>query len=178
MNLANNTHNTPAKLGNTEPRGVAVAHACAACKYQRRKCPPDCPLAPYFPADKQKDFRNVRKIYGVKNISRTLKELPPDQHQTAVNSIVFEANLRAADPVGGCLRKVRELNQGIRIYNAELNLVRQQLAICRSWVQHKQDVKFVKQGIGFDRIFEEHDGRFDVPLAFDHQGLLKFEKKR
>ncbi|KZV51855.1 LOB domain-containing protein 22-like [Dorcoceras hygrometricum] len=177
MNLANNPRNSnAAKFGNTGPGGGAVSQACAACKYQRRRCPPDCTLAPHFPADKQNDFRNVRKAFGVKNITRTLKELPPDQHQTAVKSIVFEANLRAVDPVGGCLRKVCELNQSLRICTAELNLVRQQLAVCRSLVPLK-DVKFAKHGNGCNRVIEEHDGEFDGPLGFDHQELMNFNKK-
>ncbi|KAE8672560.1 hypothetical protein F3Y22_tig00111837pilonHSYRG00296 [Hibiscus syriacus] len=36
--------------------------ACTACKYQRRKCIPECLLAPYFPADQTKHAEAMRSI--------------------------------------------------------------------------------------------------------------------
>ena len=42
--------------------------ACAACKYQRKKCNPDCVLAPYFPADNPQRFVNFHNLFGVSSI--------------------------------------------------------------------------------------------------------------
>ncbi|CAL1406364.1 unnamed protein product [Linum trigynum] len=41
-----------------------TSHACAACKYQRRKCTSECQLAPYFPSNKSEMFRNAHKLFG------------------------------------------------------------------------------------------------------------------
>ncbi|RVW35523.1 LOB domain-containing protein 27 [Vitis vinifera] len=39
-----------------------TSQACAACKYQRRKCSSECPLAPYFPPDQPKMFANAHRL--------------------------------------------------------------------------------------------------------------------
>ncbi|XWS60630.1 hypothetical protein CRYUN_Cryun07bG0051800 [Craigia yunnanensis] len=74
--------------------------ACAACKYQRRKCIPECRLAPYFPADQTKVFQNAHKLFGVSNIVKILKSLDPTQHAEAMRSIKYQANVRDS-----CLKK-------------------------------------------------------------------------
>ncbi|KAJ9701997.1 hypothetical protein PVL29_003973 [Vitis rotundifolia] len=64
----------------SEPSAAAGRHgsqACAACKYQRRKCKPDCPLAPFFPSHDKERFRNVHRLFGVANVTKTLQEIPP-----------------------------------------------------------------------------------------------------
>ncbi|KAK4412619.1 LOB domain-containing protein 22 [Sesamum alatum] len=109
MNLPNNyTHTTTTKLphlpqisNRTGPApAAAAAQACAACKYQRRRCAPDCPLAPFFPADRTKEFVNAHKLFGVGNIVKILKKVPQHERQNAMGSVIFEANVRARDPVG------------------------------------------------------------------------------
>ncbi|CAN8243626.1 unnamed protein product [Cochlearia groenlandica] len=52
--------------------------ACAACKWQRRRCVRDCPLRPYFPADKPEQFMRVRDLFGVNKVTKTLQELSLD----------------------------------------------------------------------------------------------------
>ncbi|RVW52389.1 hypothetical protein CK203_072095 [Vitis vinifera] len=47
------------KVSENEPSAAAGRHgsqACAACKYQRRKCKPECPLAPFFPSHDKERF--------------------------------------------------------------------------------------------------------------------------
>lgn len=107
--------------------------ACAACKYQRRKCAPDCILAPYFPHDSQRQFLNAHKLYGVSNITKIIKSLDsPAAKDVAMKSIIIQSDARAADPVGGCYRIIRDLERQIDYTTAQLNLVLQHLAIFRA----------------------------------------------
>ena len=76
--------------------------ACAACKFQRRKCSKDCLLSPYFPADKPKTFSNAHRLFGVCNMVRILKQVEPDEKDEAMKSIIFESDMRARYPVHGC----------------------------------------------------------------------------
>ncbi|XP_027774739.1 LOB domain-containing protein 12-like [Solanum pennellii] len=96
------------------------SQACAACKYQRRRCAPDCLLAPYFPVERNKEFLNVHKLFGVSNLLKLLKNVQPFQRDTTMKSLIFEANIRAGDPVGGCYRIIMNLQRLINFYETEL----------------------------------------------------------
>ncbi|XP_022132086.1 LOB domain-containing protein 25-like [Momordica charantia] len=110
---------------------AAAAQACAACKFQRRKCSPDCPLAPYFPADRPKNFQNVRRLFGVKNVLKTLRDVEPSNRAAAAECMIFEANCRADDLAGGCYKIIAELQSEITFLEAQQNLVLRQLCIFR-----------------------------------------------
>ncbi|RWR72612.1 LOB domain-containing protein 27-like protein [Cinnamomum micranthum f. kanehirae] len=112
------------------------SQACAACKYQRRKCNTDCPLAPYFPADQRKQFENAHRLFGVSNIIKILKQLDTSQKMDAMQSIVCQANIREKYPVHGCLGIICGLQVVIHRTQQELDAVNAQLAICRE--QHHQ----------------------------------------
>ncbi|GFZ08105.1 LOB domain-containing protein 22 [Actinidia rufa] len=116
-------------MSNSRANGTGP-HACAACKYQRRKCAPDCLLAPYFPHDHQHQFLNAHKLFGISNITKLIRNLDPPEKDQAMRTIIFQSDVRANDPVGGCYRIISELQQQIEYYKAELGLVLQQLAIC------------------------------------------------
>ncbi|CAN4079327.1 unnamed protein product [Withania somnifera] len=61
--------------------------SCAACKYQRRKCTPQCVLASYFPANQPKKFQNVHRLFGVRNVVKILEQLEDeDQKADAMKS--------------------------------------------------------------------------------------------
>ncbi|XP_052182061.1 LOB domain-containing protein 22 [Diospyros lotus] len=106
--------------------------ACAACKYQRRKCYPDCILAPYFPHDRQSQFLNAHKLFGVSNITKIIRNLTPPEKDEAMRTIIFQSDVRAADPVGGCCRIIRDLQRQIKLGHLELDLILHQLALCRA----------------------------------------------
>ncbi|KAJ7958363.1 putative LOB domain-containing protein [Quillaja saponaria] len=106
--------------------------ACAACKYQRRRCSPNCPLAPYFPSNQQREFLNAHKLFGVSNILKITKNLDPQRKQVAMSTMKFEAKVRANDPVGGCYRMIIELQNQIAYNKAELQLVLHQIALCQA----------------------------------------------
>jgi hypothetical protein len=137
MNSRAGNHNSP-----------TGSQACAACKYQRRRCAPDCPLAPYFPPHHQKDFLNAHKLFGVSNILKIIKNLSPTDKPIAMGSIIFEANARANDPVGGSYRILSTLHRQIAHYKAERDLVLQQLAICRATLANPPT--HAAQNIGLD----------------------------
>ncbi|XP_054804879.1 LOB domain-containing protein 27-like [Prosopis cineraria] len=116
-----------------------TAQACAACKYQRRKCTSECLLAPYFPADQPKVFQNVHKLFGVSNIKKTLKKLDPAQKKVAMDSIICQANIRDKYPVHGCWEEICRLRYQIWQMEEELHVVHQQLEICRQHFQNHLD---------------------------------------
>ncbi|KAJ8750154.1 hypothetical protein K2173_014069 [Erythroxylum novogranatense] len=108
-----------------------TSQACAVCKYQRRRCKKDCPLAPYFPADQQKVFQDAHRLFGVSNIMKILKEVHPDEHDEAMKSIKFESEMRAKFPVHGCLGVIWHLRlQELQIVE-ELRYVKAWLAFYR-----------------------------------------------
>ncbi|RDX64354.1 LOB domain-containing protein 22, partial [Mucuna pruriens] len=129
----NNTNNRISTTRN----GNSTTQACAACKYQRRKCAPDCILAPYFPHDRQRQFLNAHKLFGVSNITKIIKLLSPHDKDQAMRTIIYQSDMRATDPVGGCYRYILDLQAQIEYYRAELDLVLQQLAIFRAQAQQR-----------------------------------------
>ncbi|KAF8688826.1 hypothetical protein HU200_042157 [Digitaria exilis] len=109
--------------------GVGTGQACAACKYQRRKCTRECPLAPYFPADEPQRFLNAHRLFGVKNIQHTLRKIDPEHWSDAMRTLIYQADARAADPVGGCVAIIDKLQREMRRAELELAYVKQQIAI-------------------------------------------------
>jgi hypothetical protein len=123
--------------------GGAINTACAACKYQRRKCTADCPLSPYFPPDQPKRFQNVHKLFGVSNILRILKHVDPSKREDAVKSIAYEADTREKDPVHGCLGVITILQNQVSKLKDELAVARDQLYLLQHHHHHNlnQQVK-------------------------------------
>ncbi|KAK3015291.1 hypothetical protein RJ639_006929 [Escallonia herrerae] len=109
-----------------------TSQACAACKYQRRRCQPECPLAPYFPANQQKVFRNVHRLFGVANVMKLLLSLNDDaQKDEAMKSVKYESYIRDIFPVHGCCGVIQEYKQALQRAVEELHYVHAQLALCR-----------------------------------------------
>lgn len=133
MNISGDSSGTAAEEGGVKDNNnhPTTQAACAACKFQRRKCSADCPLAPYFPAHRVQDFQNVRKLFGVKKVLKTLADLEPDNRFKAVECIIFEANCRASDLAGGCYKIICELQSEITLLEAQHRIVLRQLRYCR-----------------------------------------------
>lgn len=107
-----------------EPRSTS---SCAACKFLKRRCIPNCIFAPYFRSDEPKKFAKVHKVFGASNVSKILIEVPEEQREDTVNSLAYEAEARLKDPVYGCIgaiatlqRKMIELQQDLAIARARL----------------------------------------------------------
>ncbi|KAJ7554786.1 hypothetical protein O6H91_05G009000 [Diphasiastrum complanatum] len=101
--------------------------ACAACKFQRRRCSADCPLARYFPADQNQRFMNCKRLFGVSNMIRFLKEVHPTDKDDTMKSFIYEADARERDPVHGCLGIINRLKDQVAKLTEELHLAREQL---------------------------------------------------
>ncbi|XP_050222985.1 LOB domain-containing protein 27 [Mercurialis annua] len=115
-----------------------TSQACAACKYQRRKCSSDCPLAPYFPPDQPKMFQNAHKLFGVSNIIKILKKLDASQRGEAMRSIIYQSNIRDRFPVHGCWGIICQLHYQIRQAEEEIHAVHSQLEMYRQHHHHHQ----------------------------------------
>lgn len=135
--------------------------ACAACKYQRRKCSPDCPLSPYFPPDQPKRFANVHKLFGVSNLLRLLKHVEPSKREDTVKSIAYEADTREKDPVHGCLGVITVLQNQVAKLKDELHVAREQLFFIE------------QQVIAADYGHESHHGLPTSPFEDEESQFLR-----
>uniref|UniRef100_J3MSU4 LOB domain-containing protein n=2 Tax=Oryza brachyantha TaxID=4533 RepID=J3MSU4_ORYBR len=88
-------------------------------------------MAPYFPADQQRRFLNAHRLFGVSNILKTLRHLKPELCDDAMRTLIYQAEMRAHDPVGGCCRVIADLERQLDAETAELNTVLHHLALCR-----------------------------------------------
>ncbi|CAN6202276.1 unnamed protein product [Urochloa humidicola] len=102
--------------------GGAGSAACAACKYQRRRCTPDCPLAEFFPQDRSRVFRNAHRLFGVSNILKTLARAGREKRREAMHCIIYESQAWDINPATGCVPIIQDLQRRIR--QAELDLRR------------------------------------------------------
>ena len=109
--------------------GTLGTQACAACKYQRRKCSIDCPLAPYFPPKRSREFLNVHKLFGVSNVLRILKRVHPSTKADTINSIIYEAEAWGRDPIYGCVGIILFLQVQVEHLRLELEFVRNQISL-------------------------------------------------
>ncbi|MBA0691328.1 hypothetical protein Goari_008958 [Gossypium aridum] len=104
-------------MSNGEETAPNTRHACAACKHQRRKCESNCVFAPFFPASRAETFREVHKIFGVKNMTGILTPCTPDERKKAVESLEWEALAWTQDPVRGPLGLFRRLEEELQHLN-------------------------------------------------------------
>lgn len=116
--------------------GSGESRACAACKYQRRRCKPDCPLSPYFPAERHQQFLNAHRLFGLKNICRVLKNMKSPDRDVAIKSMIYEAEVRSVSPVQGCYGVVRQLSEQIAWFQNELNHIQERLEFYRQFVNN------------------------------------------
>ncbi|XP_071714384.1 LOB domain-containing protein 27 [Rutidosis leptorrhynchoides] len=141
-----------------------TSQACAACKYQRKRCTPECALAPHFRPEQTEIFKNAHKLFGVKNILQTLKQIDPSQKTEAMRSIIYEANMRERFPVHGCLGIICELQHHIRQAEKELYAVLSQL-------------EFYKQRRQQEITLSPMDSPESQQLQSSNQGLILFQNE-
>ncbi|CAO2170963.1 unnamed protein product [Urochloa humidicola] len=108
--------------------GSSNPRRCAACKYLRRRCAPDCILAPYFPATQPRRYADVHAVFGTSNATRLLQSLPMQERGRAADTMAVEARCRVQDPVYGCTGVIDRLQQEIRAVQRELATTQAQLA--------------------------------------------------
>ncbi|KAK1357861.1 Protein LATERAL ORGAN BOUNDARIES [Heracleum sosnowskyi] len=100
---------------------------CAACKFLRRKCMPDCVFAPYFPPEEPLKFSHVHKIFGASNVTKLLNEVLPYQREDTVSSLAYEAEARVRDPVYGCVGVISFLQLQVERLQKELDAANAEL---------------------------------------------------
>lgn len=85
--------------------------ACASCKHQRKKCKREiCPLAPFFPAERTREFEAVQKVFGVSNAQKMIQAVDTREEQFIVaESLIWEATCRLRDPKHGCSADYKRL---------------------------------------------------------------------
>ncbi|XP_020983031.2 LOB domain-containing protein 21-like [Arachis duranensis] len=108
-----------------EPRSSS---SCAACKFLKRRCIPNCIFAPYFRSDECKKFAKVHKVFGASNVSKILVEVPEDQREDTVNSLAYEAEARLRDPVYGCIGAIALLQRKMLELQHDLAIAKDRLA--------------------------------------------------
>lgn len=108
---------------------VGVNQACASCKHQRKRCDENCEMAPYFPSNRLKEFRNAHRLFGVSNIQKIIASVEPHLRKDAAESILDEGNYRKFDPINGSLGVVHDLKSRIQFHEKQLNFVNQYLSI-------------------------------------------------
>ncbi|KAK6277317.1 hypothetical protein POUND7_017640 [Theobroma cacao] len=111
---------------------------CAACRYLRRRCPPDCIFSPYFPSNNPQRFVSIHRIYGASNVAKLLQQLPTHLRAEAADSLYFEAQCRVEDPVYGCVGLIFLLQQQIHNAVSQLAKTQAEIAVLKSQAQHPQ----------------------------------------
>ncbi|PWZ10798.1 Protein IAL1 [Zea mays] len=101
---------------------------CAACKFLRRKCQPDCVFAPYFPPDNPQKFVRVHRVFGASNVTKLMNEIHPLQREDAMNSLAYEADMRIRDPVYGCVGVISILQHNLRQLQQDLARAKYELS--------------------------------------------------
>ncbi|KAJ6772592.1 LOB DOMAIN-CONTAINING PROTEIN 21 [Salix koriyanagi] len=112
-------------MRNHEPR---ASSSCAACKFLKRRCTPNCIFAPYFRSDEPNKFVKVHKVFGASNVSKILIEVPEEQREDTVNSLAYEAEARLRDPVYGCIGAIALLQRKMVELQVDLAIARARLA--------------------------------------------------
>ncbi|XP_015086874.1 LOB domain-containing protein 24-like [Solanum pennellii] len=98
---------------------------CAACKYQRKRCQENCPLAPFFPSNKFEDFKNVNRLYKVSTIIEMLNSVADNEKKAKmVETLILEAKIRSENPVYGSIAIQNKLKLQIEETMKEIDLVK------------------------------------------------------
>ena len=100
---------------------------CAACKFLKKKCRPDCIFAPYFPPEKLQNFTSVHKIFGATRVSKLLNEVLPHQRDETLSCLVYEAQARLRDPVYGSVGAISMLQLQVERLQKELDAANAEL---------------------------------------------------
>ncbi|WOL08387.1 LOB domain-containing protein 7-like [Canna indica] len=127
---------------------AARHRTCAACRFQRRKCKPNCIFAAFFPADKKQIFENAHRLYDVRNMEKMVEHLDPEQRAEAMKTIIYESEVHAADPIGGCRRIIGKLETELQLACAELDHVRRELEASRGRAQAMVGAEMLAPPIG------------------------------
>ncbi|XP_039011531.1 LOB domain-containing protein 2-like [Hibiscus syriacus] len=126
----------------TAAAATRVHPACAACKHQRKKCDENCILAPYFPADKCREFQAVHKVFGVSNATKIVRNASTDEDRKKVAySLIWEAFCWQKDPVLGPYGDYRKVYDELSLYKKQ-----SQMMILKDHDHHQPGHQVFKMG--------------------------------
>ncbi|KAI9121399.1 hypothetical protein K1719_008432 [Acacia pycnantha] len=160
--------------------------ACAACKYQRRRCSKECALAPYFPSDQPKKFINAHRLFGVANIKKILDQVEPSLRDECMTSIVFESNMREQFRVMGCLGMICDYNKRVLAATEELNHIHLKLSVYRNQypypisheISSSMSMEFSTDPFSMSNHIQYDNsevGRSINHLQYDNNGIIRFD---
>ncbi|KAI3432097.1 LOB domain-containing protein [Psidium guajava] len=118
-----------------------MSSRCAACKYLRRRCPPDCIFSPYFPSNDPQRFACVHRIYGASNVGKVIQQTPTQMRAQVADSLYFESRCRIQDPVYGCAGIISRLHLQIHNVESELAKVKAQIAFLKSDADQEPSIR-------------------------------------
>ncbi|XP_022738258.1 LOB domain-containing protein 24-like [Durio zibethinus] len=145
---------------------------CAACRYLRRRCAPDCIFSPYFPSNNPQRFVSVHRIYGASNVGKLLQQLPTHLRAEAADSLYFEAQCRVEDPIYGCVGLVFLLQQQIHDAESQLAKTLAEVAVLKSHAKHPQAQQFEAES-DFNNLLQKQLDNV-ANLSFSNQATSGF----
>lgn len=157
-----------------EPRSSS---SCAACKFLKRRCTPNCQFAPYFRSDEPNKFAKVHKVFGASNVSKILNEVPEEQREDTVNSLVYEAEVRLRDPVYGCIGAIASLQKRMVELQHDLLLARARLACCATTTPSTSvspPIEIPPNSIGLEEAFYQNSITMDQNGWMNELGQFPF----
>ncbi|XP_075484884.1 LOB domain-containing protein 21-like [Primulina tabacum] len=149
-----------------EPRSSS---SCAACKYLKRRCSPNCQFAPYFRSDEPKKFAKVHKVFGASNVSKILNEVPEDQREDTVNSLAYEAEVRLRDPIYGCIGAIVSLQRKMAELQHDLIVARARLACY--YVEQQSSTFLDDEHASLPPCFDFPESNFGIMETFNHSSM-------
>ncbi|XP_055812629.1 LOB domain-containing protein 24-like isoform X2 [Solanum dulcamara] len=124
---------------------VDARDKCAACKYQRKRCDENCPLAPYFPSNKVQEFQKVIRLFRISNIIKMLNSVVDNEKRAKMaETLMCEANIRYENPVHGCVAVERKLKLEIEETKKELDFVQKKIAFYKELRERSSSNKVVE----------------------------------
>ncbi|XP_070035695.1 LOB domain-containing protein 4-like [Nicotiana tomentosiformis] len=120
-------------MGSTNKKNKHVP--CSACKFLRRRCTQDCIFLPHFPSAEPQKF--------------IAQEIPVDNREDAVISMVYEATARLRDPVYGCVGIISALQKHVFHLQSELNEALAEVMSLRTQVSDALSLPSLLEGSPF-----------------------------
>ncbi|MFS7889046.1 putative transcription factor AS2-LOB family [Helianthus anomalus] len=88
---------------------------CTACETLRQECLNNCAYRHAFPPGKKKlEFQKIRDHKNLQQVHDALLTKSEVEQVDYIDSLLYEVNCRAKEPVGGCLTVMRHTADAIR----------------------------------------------------------------
>ncbi|THU62895.1 hypothetical protein C4D60_Mb01t09970 [Musa balbisiana] len=126
--MASSSAQVPLSSSSASASPSATSSPCAACKFLRRKCQPDCVFAPYFPPDQPQKFVHVHRVFGASNVTKLLNELHPYQREDGRQLARVRGRHAAPRPRLRCVGVISILQHQLRQLQMDLSFAMRNVA--------------------------------------------------